>query len=176
MTVHRYFRLKPVSRRQHFLFNLLNFLYFRKRDYRKGFSIESNPLFIFIVIPYIVFSEVYFFGQRRYFVTLEQQIVGVFAVEDRTEALYISSLAVSSFYRRIGVATYLLNYATALAGQLDMSVLDTLSHQGEHAGAEAVQEIRFQKEKGKYQLLHPEKRCLARSVVLWLNRQNGARA
>jgi ribosomal protein S18 acetylase RimI-like enzyme len=79
---------------------------------------------MFIVIPYIVFSEVYFFGQRRCFVTLGQQIVGVFAVEDRTEALYISNLAVSPFYRRIGVATYLLNYATAMARHLGLSILE----------------------------------------------------
>lgn len=79
---------------------------------------------MFIVIPYIVFSEVYFFRQRRYFVTLEQQTVGVFAIEDRTEALYISNLAVSPFYRRIGVATYLLNYATMMARQLDKRILE----------------------------------------------------
>ncbi|MGA2768677.1 MAG: GNAT family N-acetyltransferase [Candidatus Bathyarchaeia archaeon] len=124
LTVQRYFQLKPVTWRQHFLFNLLNFLYFRKRDYREGFSIESNPLFVFTVIPYIVFSEVYFFRQRRYFVTVKQQIVGVFALEERTRVLYISNVAISPFYRRIGVATYLLDHAAALARQLDKSILE----------------------------------------------------
>ena len=79
---------------------------------------------MFIIIPYIVFSEVYFFRQRRYFVTLKQQIVGVIAFQDRTEALYISNLSVSPFYRRIGVATYLLNRAAKLTRQFGLSVIE----------------------------------------------------
>jgi ribosomal protein S18 acetylase RimI-like enzyme len=79
---------------------------------------------VFTVIPYIVFSEVYFFRQRRYFVTVKQQIVGVFALEERTRVLYISNVAISPFYRRIGVATYLLDHAAALARQLDKSILE----------------------------------------------------
>jgi len=124
LAIQQYFSLKPVTRRQHFLFNLLNFLYFRKRDYRKGFSIESSPLFLFILIPYVVFSEVYFFRHVRYFVTLGQQVIGVFAFEDRTEVLYISNLAVSPNYRKIGVATYILNHAVALAKQLNKSAIE----------------------------------------------------
>ena len=79
---------------------------------------------MFIVIPYVLFSEVYFFRQRRYFIAVKQQIVGVLAFEDGTEGLYISNLAVSPFYRRIGVATYLLNYTTALARQLNKNILE----------------------------------------------------
>jgi len=124
LTAQQYFQLKPVARRQHFLFNLLNFLYFRKRDYKEGFSVESNPLFMFIIIPYILFSEVYFSRQRRYFIAIKQQIVGVLVFEYGTEGLYISNLAVSPFYRRIGVATYLLNYTTALARQLNKNILE----------------------------------------------------
>ena len=124
LLIQQHLKLKLVMRRQHFLFNLLNFLYFRKRDYKDGFSFESNPLFMFTTIPYIVFSEVYFFGQKRYFITLKQQVVAAFALEQRNETLYISNLAVSPFYRRIGVATYLLNYAVALAKQLGKSALE----------------------------------------------------
>ena len=124
LTVTERLRLTPVRRREHLLFNLLNFVYFRKRDYSRGFSIESNPFFTFTVVPYTVFSEVYFFRQARYFAKLEQQVVGVLALEGRIGTLYVSSLAVSPFFRRNGVATFLLNRATALARQLGLGGLE----------------------------------------------------
>jgi ribosomal protein S18 acetylase RimI-like enzyme len=103
---------------------LLTFLYFRKRDYKKGFSIESGPLFVFVIVPYIAFSEVYFFRQRRYFVTFERRIVGVFALEDDADRVYISSLAVSPVCRRTGVATLILNYASEVARRLEKNNLE----------------------------------------------------
>lgn len=77
-----------------------------------------------IIVPYVLFSEIYFFEQERYFATIEKQIVGVLALENRTNTLYISNLAVSPFYRRMGVATYLLDFAVGLARQLGSSPLE----------------------------------------------------
>jgi ribosomal protein S18 acetylase RimI-like enzyme len=121
LSIQQCFRLKPVQLHQHFLFNLLNLLYFRKNA--KNFSLESSPLFAFILVPGIAWSEVYFFKKRRCFVTLGQQIVGNFAFEERDDVLYISNLAVSPFYRRIGVATYMLDQAARLANQLGKRTL-----------------------------------------------------
>jgi ribosomal protein S18 acetylase RimI-like enzyme len=119
-----HFQVKPVRKRQHFLFNLPNFLYFRKSEYEDRFLIEGHPLSLFIIIPYLMFSEVYFFKQHRYFVTLRHEIVGVFALQERAEALYIGSVAVSPFYRKIGVATYILNYAHIMTRQLGKSAVE----------------------------------------------------
>jgi len=96
---------------KHLLFNWLNFLFFRERGYERGFSIESGPLAVavFMVIPYMMFSEVYFWRQKRYFVMLEQQVAGLVALEERAETLYVSNLAVSPLFRRAGVATFILN-------------------------------------------------------------------
>ena len=85
--------IKPVRTREHFLFNLLNFLYFRRADGVR-FLMEGGPFGIFVVIPYIAFSEVYFFKQWRYFIVLEHRVVGVLALGEKIETLYISSLAV----------------------------------------------------------------------------------
>jgi ribosomal protein S18 acetylase RimI-like enzyme len=129
-TVHRHIQVRLVQRNQHVLFNLLNFMYFRKIDYEDRFPLESNPLSLFIVIPYVLFLEAYFFRQKRYFFTLEQQTVGVLALQEKTEALFIRSLAVSPIYRKIGVATHMLNRIMTVARQLhkttvELSVLKT---------------------------------------------------
>ena len=118
------FQSEPVKWRQHFLFNLLNFLHFRKSDYENRFSIESHPLSLSVAIPYILFAEIYFFKQRRYFVILKKRIVGVIALQEKAETLYISSLSVSPFYRKTGVATYMLNHAIAMAEQLHKNTLE----------------------------------------------------
>ena len=130
MTVQQHFQVEPVSSRKHFLFNLLNFQYFRKSAYEDRLAIEIHPLSLFIAIPYIIFSEVYFFRQKRYFVIIGQQIIGLFALKQKAEALYISSLAASPLYRRMGVAACILNHALRVADQLqkkavELSVLKT---------------------------------------------------
>ena len=115
--------IKPVRTREHFLFNFLNFLYFRRADGVR-FLLEGGPFGIFVVIPYIAFSEVYFFKQWRYFIVLEHRVVGVLALGEKIETLYISSLAVSPDRRRIGIATFALNYATAIARKLRKEALE----------------------------------------------------
>jgi ribosomal protein S18 acetylase RimI-like enzyme len=109
--------IRPVRIREHFLFNFLNFLYFRRADGVR-FLMEGGPFAMFFVIPYVAFSEIYFFKQWRYFIVLEQRVVGVLALREESRTLYISSLAVSPDCRRIGIATYALNHAAAIARKL----------------------------------------------------------
>jgi len=115
--------IRPVRTREHFLFNLLNFLYFRRADGVR-FLLEGGPLGIVVVIPYVALSEVYFFKQWRYFVVLEHRVVGVIALRDDINTVYISSLAVSPDYRRIGIATFALNHAAAIACKLSKEALE----------------------------------------------------
>jgi ribosomal protein S18 acetylase RimI-like enzyme len=118
------FQFKLVPMQKHLLFNFLNFLYFRRSNYNRSFSFESGPLSIFMVVPYVLFSEVYFLRQRRYFATVGKQIVGVLALEDRSDLLYISNLAVSPIYRQVGIATCFLSFAAQLARQLGRNNLE----------------------------------------------------
>jgi ribosomal protein S18 acetylase RimI-like enzyme len=85
---------------------------------------EGGPFAIFFVIPYIAFSEVYFFRQWRYFIVLEHRVVGVLALREETRTVYISSLAVSPDCRRIGIATYALNHVAAIAKKLGKEALE----------------------------------------------------
>jgi ribosomal protein S18 acetylase RimI-like enzyme len=115
--------IRPVRTREHFLFNLLNFLYFR-RAAGVRFLMEGGPFATFVVIPYVALSEVYFLKQWRYFIVLEHRVVGVLALRERIRTLYIRSLAVSPDCRRIGIATYALNQAAAIARKLCKEALE----------------------------------------------------
>jgi ribosomal protein S18 acetylase RimI-like enzyme len=115
--------IRSVRKREHFLFNLLNFLYFRRADGVR-FLMEGGPFGIFVVIPYVALSEIYFFKQWRYFIVLEHQVVGVLALREEIRTLYISSLAVSPHCRRIGIATYALNHAAAIASKFCKEALE----------------------------------------------------
>jgi len=122
----RHYCIEPVKMQKHLLFNWLNFLFFRERGYERGFSIESGPLAVamFMVIPYVMFSEVYFWRQRRFFVMFGQRIAGLIALEERAETLYVSNLAVSPLFRRAGVATYILSCLALWAQSLGKRALE----------------------------------------------------
>jgi len=105
-------KIRTVKRREHFIFNLLCFLYFRRSA---SHGIETRSFGIFIIIPYVLFSEIYFFRSQRYFVTADQQIVGLVALEERADAMFISVLAISPFHRRIGIAHFTLNHTVLIA-------------------------------------------------------------
>jgi ribosomal protein S18 acetylase RimI-like enzyme len=90
-----------------------------KSDYEDAHEIWRPPLAYFICIPYVLFSEIYFLRQKRFFITLENQPVGILALQDRDEILYISTLAVSPFFRKIGLATRMLDYAAMIAAKLN---------------------------------------------------------
>jgi ribosomal protein S18 acetylase RimI-like enzyme len=115
--------IRPVKIREHFLFNFLNFLYFRRADGVR-FLMEGGPFAVFFVIPYVALSEVYFFRQWRFFIVLEHRVVGVVALSEEERTLYISSLAVSPDCRRIGLATYALNHAATMAKKFCKEALE----------------------------------------------------
>jgi ribosomal protein S18 acetylase RimI-like enzyme len=147
----QHLKIRPVRTREHFLFNLLTFSYFRRSDVDVRFMIESGPLSAFVVAPFVLFSEAYFLRQRRYFIILDQRVVGILALQEDGETLNVSSLAVSPEYRRIGIATYLLNYGEAIAkvlckNALELSVLKTnrpaLRLYGKHS-------FRIERERGR---------------------------
>jgi ribosomal protein S18 acetylase RimI-like enzyme len=85
---------------------------------------EGGPFAMFVVIPYVALSEVYFFKQWRYFIVLEHRVVGVLALREEIRTLYVSSLAVSPDCRRIGIATYALDQAAVIARRLCKEALE----------------------------------------------------
>jgi hypothetical protein len=94
-------------RKEHFLFNLLCFLYFRRS---RAHVVETSVFGILIAAPYVFFSEFYFFLSHRYFVIYGKRIVGLVAFEQGTEALFISVLATHPSYIEMGIAHHVLEH------------------------------------------------------------------
>jgi len=54
-----------------------------------------------------------------YFVKLEAEIVGLFAIQEYHESLRVASLGVAKEYRRLGIGTFILDYIETIAKHLD---------------------------------------------------------
>jgi ribosomal protein S18 acetylase RimI-like enzyme len=123
--IHRFLQIKSAKRFRHLHFNLLSFHFFKNSEGGNLLFFGSPQLLSpLTVIPYILAMEVILFRGKRYFVKLKEQVVGMFVIREKPEALYINSLAVAPEYRRLGIATYILNYANNLANQLDKKWLE----------------------------------------------------
>lgn len=106
----------PVSRSEHFLFNLLEFRFFK--DSEQGVALPIGGFRLLspvITLPYILAAEVIFFRATRYFVKLGNDVVGVVVFRDKPDSLLVTSLGVAKQYRRLGIATFILNYAERVA-------------------------------------------------------------
>lgn len=118
-------RFKPIRSREHLFFNFLEFRFFGQGETGSllffGSTRALHPL---VVIPYILIAEIIFFRGWRYFVRLEGHVVGVLAVHEEAEALFVSSLAVVPQRRRLGIATSVLIYAEKLAKRLGKERLE----------------------------------------------------
>jgi len=121
--------IAPVRRSEHFLFNLLEFRFFR--DSERGVALPFGGLrFLsrFVWVPYVLAAEVIFFRTQRFFLKVKENVVGLVVFREESDRLFIVSLSVAKEYRRLGIATYFLCCAERLAarlgkGWLELSVL-----------------------------------------------------
>lgn len=67
---------------------------------------------------------VYNHGSIGYFVKLEEQIVAVFTLTIKHESIFISSLAVSPAYRRLGIAFFTLAEVEKLCRRMNTKWLE----------------------------------------------------
>lgn len=119
-------KIVPARKLEHLTFNLCNFNFFRKSEHGKAmlFFGNSRQLAMLIAVPYILGCELAFFREERYFVKLKKQIVGVFVLREKSDALYVGSLGVAPEYRKHGIATFILSHCTQVAKGLGKKWLE----------------------------------------------------
>jgi ribosomal protein S18 acetylase RimI-like enzyme len=119
-------KIVPAKRLEHLTFNLFNFNFFRRSERGRAmlFFGNSGQLAMLIAVPYILGCELAFFREERYFVKLKNQVVGVFVLRERSDALYVGSLGVAPEYRKRGIATFILSHCTQVAKRLGKKWLE----------------------------------------------------
>ena len=65
-----------------------------------------------------------FFKGKHYFVKFKGNVVGIFTIIEKSEALYILWLAIGREYRRRGIGIYILRYAESLAREMKKTWLE----------------------------------------------------
>jgi ribosomal protein S18 acetylase RimI-like enzyme len=125
-------KIVPTRRFEHLAFNLYNFNFFRKSERGKAmlFFGNSGQLTFLIAVPYVLGCELALFRSKRYFVKLEKQVIGVFVLCEKSDALYLGSLGISPEHRKRGLATFILSCCTQVAKRmgkkwLELTVLKT---------------------------------------------------
>jgi ribosomal protein S18 acetylase RimI-like enzyme len=122
---------KCTGKKEHLLFNLYEYSFFRKSQQNRAMFFRIPPILSALLsIPYLVSLELILLKTRRYFVVLENQIVGLFAIEQYYDSLYVATLAVAQEVWRHSIATCILDCITSLgkrmnADSIELSVLRT---------------------------------------------------
>ena len=117
--VRPFLQVKAARDLEHLRFNMLSFLYFKdSKGIHPLLSKTFRLFFPVMIVPYVLGAEVAYFRRRRYFVKLGKQTVGIFALQEKLGALYVSSLAVAPEYQRLMIAHYMLSFASCVAEQL----------------------------------------------------------
>jgi len=79
-----------------------------------------------MVLVYFFWQEIALFRCKRYYATIDENTVGLFAVSEKPEALFVELLAVAPGFRKKGIATLILDLITASAvksgKELELSV------------------------------------------------------
>ncbi len=126
----KFLQIRRIRLREHLFFNLLEFRFFSESEGGMPFFLRSNMLHLIIAIPYVFLAEAIFLHTTRFFVTVDRQIAGLFSLSIREKSIFINTLSVAPNFRRLGIATSILDVVTKLARRtgkemVELSVLKT---------------------------------------------------
>lgn len=125
VAIRRYVRVVPVKRIWHLYFNLLEFRIFSDSQEGVAFPFgKPRLLYQLLIIPYALIAEIIFLEAKRYFIKAGRGVVGLAVFHEKQDSLFISSLGVAKEYRRLGIATYILECAETMAGRLGKKWLE----------------------------------------------------
>lgn len=140
-----------MGKLEHIHFDLLHFFFFRDG---KGKNVFFRSIYIcpqLTIVPYVLTMEVILFRKKRFFVAVEKQVAGVFALHEEPDALNINNLAVALQFRKHGIATYAIDYADKQARVLDKKWLELSVLKNNAPALHLYRKLGFSKKKEKKQ-------------------------
>jgi len=137
-------RIEPVDKRRLLTFNFLEFRFFWNSENGKAIVFGPPRLFkILIVVPYMLASEVGNFRRKKYFVKLKNQTAAIFILRIERDSLFVSGLAVSPHYRRLGVGSFILKWIENLCKQMKLEWLELVVLKGNTPAQHLYQKFGF---------------------------------
>ena len=123
----RQLMFRPVLKSENLHFTILTFLSFRKSEGGNYLIFGSPiPLVPIMLLVYFFWLEIILLRGKRFFVTINENTVGLFAISGKPRVLFIEVLAVAPGFRKKGIATLILDLITASAvksgKELELSV------------------------------------------------------
>ena len=119
-------QFEAVRRIKSLQFLLLEYLFFR--DSEAGGAPPLNlPLLLSplsLVLHIVKSRALALLSLPCYFVKLETKIVGLFAIQEHHESLFVASLGVAKDYRGLGIGTCILSYIEAIARHMGKKLLE----------------------------------------------------
>lgn len=101
------------------------FEFFRKSEYGNVLGLGSPPvLSSFATVPYMLWMAFLGRGSSKYLVLINESPVGVINFQPRSDALYVSSLAVAPNCRGRGIGSCMLHFAEDMAKKAGKSWLE----------------------------------------------------
>jgi len=110
-------QFEPVNGIRRLQFLLLEHHFFK--DSKEGSALPlSLPWFLFplsLMLHIVKSHALTLLKLPCYFVELETKVVGLLAIQERHESLFVASLGVAKEYRRLGIGTCILGCAEKIA-------------------------------------------------------------
>lgn len=123
--IREHLRTEYVGKRKSFKFGFLEFLLFWNSPDGKAI-VFGNPAWLMplIAVPYMLAALVYNFRGNKYFVRRHDELVGLFVLKVKEDALIVHTLAVSPMSRKRGVGFFILQYAECIANRNGLKWLE----------------------------------------------------
>ncbi len=123
----RQLTFRTVRKSENLYFAILTFIFFRKSEGGNYLIFGSPVPFVpIMLLVYFFWQEIALFRAKRYFITINGYIVGLFAISEKPGALFVEVLAVAPGFRKKGIAIFVLGIITAAAvksgKELELSV------------------------------------------------------
>ncbi len=116
---YRYLQVKLVKKHEYLSFTLRSFYLFKNSKHGNVLLFGSPrllaPLAVFL---YLLAVEIHLFRARRFFIKFDDHTLAQFALTEKHDSLFISNIAVANAYRRLGIATHILNLIENIAAAL----------------------------------------------------------
>lgn len=106
----------PARRRQRILFNMSSYRFFRASEHG-DLLLVGNPrsLLLLTALPGVLLMELLFWRCQRYFIKLNDGVVGAFVLSEKHDRVFLRCFGVARRFRGSGIGSFALRHIVKMA-------------------------------------------------------------